>query len=177
MVWTRRFGNQQVQVDFNSLLAQRRKNTISGNIAERLPGGMCLRSFCTLDRHPVSAAARFLRSSSSSAPPPPRAPSISSDGGGCGDAGCPSVVSAMGRMSMTQPQVSTRWTVAARSAVGCFFGACWRSLDDDVGTATSADRTPRPAAAHRKAAAGPPPTVFTPPLRWFHGTLPRGMLL
>lgn len=126
---------------------QTSKNKMDGKSS--LPGGMCLRSSCTLGRHPVRAVATcFRRSSSDSLPSPGWL--TSSDVCNSDDTSAmvvPAFVSVTVCMSMTWPQVSTKWTVLA-------------STTGTVG--------PKAAGAGR-----PPP----PPFRCGHGTLPRGMLL
>lgn len=125
-----------------------------------------MRSSCTLDRHPVRAVATCFRRSSSDSLPPPEwstSPDVCSEETSA--MAVPAVVSGTVCISMTWPQVSTRWTVLTYTA-GC---RCAGLSSGFVGlTAVGAGRPTRVAA---------PMTPPLPPFRCGHGTLPRGMLL
>lgn len=129
-------------------------------VCVRLPGGMCLRSSCTLDRHPAVAVADCLHRSSSD--------------GRCssGDAAT-TIVSGAGRTSMTRPHVSTSCTVL--SSVAC--SVVTRSRSAAVRSAGCPPRTVS-ADCGRTTAVVPQPRT-PPPFRCGHDgtTLPRGILL
>lgn len=151
--------------------------SLSTRYQKNLPGGICLRSSCTLDRDPViKAVVQFCRSLSDRPDEVERRPpsgwltssSLSSVDSACDVAATP--VPRMGRMSITRPQVSTRWTVPSMTVGGCCCGVARPSIAVLVATAfgtavVSGCRPPRETV--------PLPLSFN----CGHGTLPRGMLL